>query len=183
MTAPRILGICGSLRTGSFNRQLLNVAVEYAREAGAEVEVYDLKAARMPWYDADVDALGPPPPVLELRDQIVRAQGMIIVSPEYNYSIPGALKNAIDWVSRVPGRPFENKWVALMGASTGPYGTARMQPDMRKVMAGLGTYVLPAQVMLPHAQQAFTEQGALKDPARQQEVAKLIKALVDRARG
>lgn len=183
MTAPRILAVSGSYRTGGFNRKLLDIAVHHARSLGAEVDVVDLKALNMPFYDGDVEAAGLPAPVTELRERLGKAQGLIIASPEYNSSIPGGLKNAIDWVSRPPGRLFHEKWVAMMGASPGLFGTVRMQPHLRQVLSGLGAHVLPSQVHLPKAGEAFTPEGKLKDEAKHKEVETLVSALVSRLKG
>jgi chromate reductase len=183
MSGPRLLAVSGSLRTGGFNRKLLDLAVAHARSLGAEVDVVDLKALGLPFYDGDVEAAGLPPPVTELRERLGRAQGLLIASPEYNSSVPGGLKNAIDWVSRPPGRLFQDKWVAMMGASPGPFGTARMQPHLRQVMSSVGAHVLPTQVHLARAAEAFTPEGALKEEARMKEVEALVGALVSRLKG
>jgi chromate reductase len=183
MTGPRLLAVSGSLRTGGFNRKLLDLAVTHARSLGAEVDVVDLKALGLPLYDGDVEAAGLPPPVVELRERMGRAQGLLISSPEYNSSIPGGLKNAIDWVSRPPGRLFTDKWAAMMGASPGVFGTARMQPHLRQVLSSVGALVLATQVHLPKAAEAFTPDGQLKDEARQKEVEALVGGLVSRLKG
>ncbi len=183
MAGPRILAVSGSLRTDGYNRKLLNLAVTHARALGADVDVVDLKALGLPVYDGDVEVVGLPPPVTELRERLARAQGLIIASPEYNSSIPGGLKNAIDWVSRPPGRLFHEKWVAMMGASPGQFGTARMQPHLRQVMASTGAHVLNSQVHIFRAGEAFTPEGALKDEARLKEVDALVGALVAKLKG
>ncbi len=180
MTTPRILAISGSLRTGSFNRKLLDIAVAHARSLGAEVDVVDLKTLGLPIYDGDVEAKALPAPVEELRERLGKAQGLLIASPEYNSSIPGGLKNAIDWVSRPPGRLFQDKWVAMMGATPGVFGTARMQPHLRQVMAAVGAHVLPTQVHMARVADAFTPDGKLKDEARQKDVETLTAALVSK---
>ena len=183
MSAPRILAVSGSFRTGSFNRKLVDLAAAHARSLGAEVDVVDLKALNLPFYDGDVEAAGLPAPVTELRERLGRAQGLIISSPEYNSSIPGGLKNAIDWVSRPPGRLFQDKWVAMMGATPGMFGTARMQPHLRQVLSSVGAHVLPGQLHLAKALEAFTPEGKLKEDARQKEVETLVAALVSRLKG
>ena len=183
MTGPRLLAVSGSLRTGGFNRKLLDLAVTHARSLGAEVDVVDLKALGLPLYDGDVEAAGLPPPVVELRERMGRAQGLLISSPEYNSSIPGGLKNAIDWVSRPPGRLFTDKWVAMMGATPGIFGTVRMQPHLRQVLSSVGALVLATQVHLAKAAEAFTPDGKLKDEARQKEVETLVEGLLSRLQG
>ncbi|MCY1000794.1 NAD(P)H-dependent oxidoreductase [Myxococcus sp. MISCRS1] len=183
MSAPRILAIAGSLRTGGFNQKLLALAVEKARALGADVDVVDLKTLGVPFYDGDVEAQGLPPSVVALRERVAKAQGILLSSPEYNSSIPGGLKNAIDWASRAPGRLFQGKWTAIMGASPGNFGTARMQPHLRQVMSSVGALVLPTQVHLARAAEAFTPEGRFKDDARQQEVEALVTELVQRVKG
>ena len=184
MGTPRILALCGSLRTGAFNMKLLDLAVAEARAQGAEADVVDPKVlAQLPIYDQDVEAKGWPPLVKDLRDRLARANGLLIASPEYNSSIPGALKNVFDWLSRPPERLFQEKWAAMMGASPGVFGTARMQPHLRQVMASVGAHVLPAQVHLPRSMEAFNADGSLKDEARRKEVAALVSSLVSKLKG
>lgn len=183
MAGPRLFAVSGSLRTGGFNRKLLALAVAHARSLGAEVDVVDLKVLGLPVYDGDVEAAGLPPSVVELRERLGMAQGLLICSAEYNSSIPGGLKNAIDWASRPPGRLFTDKWAAMLGATPGPFGTARMQPHLRQVLSSVGALVLPTQVHLPRAAEAFTAEGTLKDEARQKEVETLVGALVSRLKG
>jgi chromate reductase, NAD(P)H dehydrogenase (quinone) len=184
MATPYILALCGSLRSGGFNKKLLDIAVAEARAQGAEVDVVEPKSlGQLPLYDQDVEAKGWPPLVKELRDRLGRANGLLISSPEYNSSIPGGLKNLIDWVSRPPERLFQEKWAAVMGATPGVFGTARMQPHLRQVLASTGVHVLPAQVHMPRAMEAFNADGSLKDEARRKEVAALVTALVTRLKG
>ncbi|MFY2562227.1 NADPH-dependent FMN reductase [Corallococcus terminator] len=183
MSSPRILALSGSLRNGGFNQLLLAVGVEKARALGAEVDVVDLKSLGVPFYDGDVEAQGLPAPVVALRERVGKAQGFLISSPEYNSSIPGGLKNAIDWASRAPGRLFQGKWAAIMGASPGNFGTSRMQPHLRQVMSSVGALVLPNQVHLARAMEAFTPEGKLKDEAKQKEVEALVTELVERVKG
>lgn len=184
MGTPHLLALCGSARTGSFNKKLLDIAVAEARAQGAEVDVVDPKLlARLPIYDQDVEAQGWPPLVKELRERMARANGLLVASPEYNASIPGGLKNALDWMSRSPERLFKEKWAGMMGASPGVFGTARMQPHLRQTLASMGMYVLPAQVHLPRSMEAFNEDGSLKDEARRMEVVALVTSLVSRLKG
>jgi len=184
MGTPRILALCGSLRTGAFNKKLLDLAVTAARAQGAEVDVVEPKVlGQLPIYDGDVEAQGFPAPVKELRDRLAHANGLLIASPEYNSSIPGGLKNAIDWMSRPPERLFQEKWAGLMGATPGIFGTARMQPHLRQVLAGMGVHVLPAQVHLPRSMEAFNSDGSLLDEARHKEVVALVTSLVSKLKG
>src|SRR5260221_5914210 len=120
----KVLGISGSLRKGSYNTALLRAAVA-AAPPGMAIAIADIHAVRV--YDEDVREKGFPEPVQKLRDAIAAADALLIVTPEYNYSIPGVLKNAIDWASRPPSQPFAGKPLALMGASGGMGGTMRAQ--------------------------------------------------------
>jgi len=184
MGTPRILALCGSLRTGAFNMKLLDLAVAEARAQGAEVDVVEPKSlGQLPFYDGDVEAQGVPAPVKALRTRLAAANGLLIASPEYNSSIPGGLKNALDWLSRPPERLFQDKWAGIMGATPGVFGTARMQPHLRQSLAGIGVHVLPAQVHVPRSMEAFTPEGKFKDEARHKEVVALVTALVSKLKG
>ena len=162
----RILGIAGSLRRGSFNAATLRTAQELAPE-GMQIEVFDI--APIPVYNEDVRQQGFPPPVEALRAKIKAADGLLVVTPEYNYSIPGVLKNAIDWASRPPEQPFDGKPVGIMGASGGGFGTARAQYHLRQCFVFLNGLVMNRpEVMIPLAQNKFDADGKLTDqPTRQ----------------
>ena len=134
MTSLKILAIPGSLRRASFNRALARAAAELA-PAGATVEIADLRD--LPVYDEDVNAAGPPAAVVELKRRIAEADAVFIATPEYNYGVPGVLKNAIDWTSRGPNQPWKGKPVAIAGASNGGFGTARSQLALRPILACL----------------------------------------------
>jgi len=134
-----IVGLCGSLRAGSWNRMVL----ELAGTAMPEGMALDIVAIRpIPPFDADVLAQGFPAPVASLRERIRNADGVLIVTPEYNFSIPGMLKNALDWVSRGDDQPLKLKPVAIVSASPGPLGGARVQYDLRKVLLFMNAMVL-----------------------------------------
>ena len=159
--AVRILGISGSLRQGSFNRAALRTAQDLA-PAGMTIDVFDI--APIPLYNEDVRQNGFPPPVEELRTRIKQADGLLIVTPEYNYSIPGVLKNAIDWASRPPEQPFDGKPVGIMGASAGIHGTSRAQYHLRQCFVFLNGLVMNRpEVMIPAAQNKFDASGKLTD--------------------
>jgi chromate reductase len=174
----RVLGIAGSLRAGSYNRALLRAARELAPE-GMGISTFDL--APIPLYNADVQAQGDPEPVVALKAAIQEADALLIATPEYNYSIPGVLKNAIDWASRPPDTsPLNGKPVAIMGASTGNYGTARAQMHLRQVC--ILTNMLPVnrpEVLVFRAQEKFDAEGQLIDEATRQFVRKLLEALAE----
>ena len=162
----RILGMAGSLRRGSFNAATLRAAQELA-PAGMTIERYDI--APIPLYNEDVRQQGFPAPVEDLRARIKAADGLLIVTPEYNYSIPGVLKNAIDWASRPPEQPFDNKPIGIMGASGGVLGTARAQYHLRQCFIFLNGLVLNRpEVMIGGASAKFDAEGKLTDqPTRE----------------
>jgi len=159
----RILGIAGSLRRGSFNAATLRTAQELA-PAGMTIDIFDI--APIPLYNEDVRQQGFPAPVEDLRARIKAADGLLIVTPEYNYSIPGVLKNAIDWASRPPEQPFDGKPIGVMGASMGTHGTSRAQYHLRQCFIFLNGLVMTIpEVMIPQAQNKFAADGTLNDQA------------------
>lgn len=158
-----VLAWCGSLRKGSYNRQLLSVARQYVQAHGATAVETDFSALALPAYNQDIDDAAFPPAVSQLQDAIAAADILLIASPEYNHSIPGWLKNVIDWTSR-QRNPYKGKVAVIMGASTGPFGTVRMQPHLRQVLASLDALVVPfPQVMVRGGGAAFTPSGDLVD--------------------
>jgi chromate reductase len=160
----RILGISGSFRRDSHNTRLLRAAADLL-PPGAELELFDDLASLPPFCeDADVD---PAPAAVErLREQIESADALLIATPEYNASIPGVLKNAIDWASRpFPDNALRDKPVAVIGASTGLFGAVWAQAELRKVLQHTGAKVLEVELAVALADQAFTPAGELADPA------------------
>lgn len=156
-----VLGVAGSLRQGSFNRATLRTAQKLAPE-GMAIEIFEI--APIPLYNEDVRQQGFPPVVQTFREKIRNADGLLIVTPEYNYSIPGVLKNAIDWASRPPDQPFERKPIGLVGASGGTLGTARAQYHLRQCFVFLDGFVMNRpEVMIPTAQTKFDAEGNLTD--------------------
>lgn len=175
MSDIKVLGICGSLRKGSFNRMALRVAQELA-PAGMKIDIADISA--FPLYNEDVRAQGFPPPVQTFRDQIAAADALLFVTPEYNYSMSGVLKNAIDWASRPPNQPFDGKPIAMMGASGGTTGTARAQYHLRQTCVFLNMFPInKPEVMIPQAHDKFDAQGNLKDAASLKFIQDLMVAL------
>ncbi len=158
----KVLTLCGSLRQASFNRQLLAAA----RQAGpAGIEWVDGDVAGLPLYNEELDGEQKPAAVARLRQQVTEADALLIATPEYNYSIPGGLKNAIDWISR-PGfkSPMVNKPVAILTASMSPVGGARAQTDLKHVLQAILARAYPVpEFLLPQAHQAFDEHGRLSD--------------------
>ena len=176
---PRILAMAGSMREQSFNRKLLRHAAGVAGEAGAEVDVVELRELALPLYDGDLEAAsGLPPEAVAFQERIARAHGLLLACPEYNNSIPGVFKNAIDWASRPPGNPFPGKVAALLGASTGGAGAMRAVLHLRQVLTSRNVWVVPAQATVPHAAQAFDESGVLTDSSAQKQVAAAVEQLL-----
>jgi len=160
----RILAFAASLREGSLNRRLIEVAAGLAREAGAEVDLADFRDFDMPLYDGDLnDIVGLPPGALALKDRVERADAIMIASPEYNYSISGLLKNAIDWVSRARPMPWRCRSVYLLAASPSAMGGVRGLWQARIPLEGCGALVFPDMFALPLAASAFDGQGRLSD--------------------
>jgi len=177
-TSPlRILGIAGSLRTGSYNRALLQAAQELAPQ-GMAIVTFDLDA--IPPYNADVEAQGFPAPVVAFKAAIAEADALLIATPEYNHSIPGVLKNALDWASRpAASTPLNGKPAAVMGASTGVIGTARAQQHLRLVCSYLNMLVLnQPEVLVGRARDKFDASGRLTDEPTRQFMAKFLQAFV-----
>jgi chromate reductase len=157
----RVLGISGSLRKSSYNTALLHAAQELA-PAGLTIEIFDLTP--LPLYNEDVRAAGFPPVVLLLRDKIKAADALLFATPEYNYSMSGVLKNAIDWASRPPDQPFNEKAVAIMGASPSALGTGRAQYHLRQSCVYLNMHLVnKPEVTIAAAHTKFNEQGKLTD--------------------
>src|SRR5215207_9097663 len=158
----RLLAISGSLRADSHNTRLLRIAAEEA-PVGVDIDIYD-ELATIPPYDADNDTGFGPTPVRELRELIAKADGLIFATPEYNSSIPGVLKNALDWASRPRATtPLAGKPAAVMGATTGHFGAVWAQAELRKVLGSTGARVVDAEVSLALADDAFDSDGALRD--------------------
>src|SRR5947208_845511 len=173
--AITVLGIAGSLRKASYNRAALRAAVELAPD-GMHLETFDI--APIPVYNEDLREQGYPPPVQEMRDRMGAADALLFVTPEYNYSIPGVLKNAIDWASRPPGQPFDGKPVAMMGAGAGMAGTARAQYDIRRCCVFLDMHPLnKPEVLIGQAHTKFDAEGRFTDEAGRGFIRDLLVAL------
>lgn len=177
----RILGISGSLRRDSYNTSLLRAAGELMPD-GVELVIWEgLKA--VPPYDQDDDAAEAPAAVTELRSAVAGADAVLIATPEYNASIPGQLKNALDWVSRpVATNPLRNKPTAVIGASTGAFGAVWAQAELRKVLATIGARPLETELACRHAAERFDEHGRLLDEDVRAELAEAVDELVLAAR-
>lgn len=162
----RVLAFAASFRRGSLNRRLIELAARVATELGSEVDLADFREFEMPLYDGDLDRdQGQPAGARELVRRMSSTDALIISTPEYNYSIPGTLKNAIDWVSRLRPMPWRGKSIYLMSASPGAIGGIRGLWQTRIPLEGCGAFVFPDMFALAHANEAFTEDGDLRDPA------------------
>ncbi len=174
MSTPRILAFGGSLRNDSFNQKLAAIAAEGAREAGAEVTLISLRDFPMPLFDQDLEEeIGKPAEAKRLKALFLTHQGLLIASPEYNSSYSAALKNAIDWVSRGDGpdeppiSALAGKSAVLMATSPGGLGGLRGLVPLRMLLGNLGITLLPDQIAIPSAFQAFGTDGRLVDPKQE----------------
>lgn len=185
---PRILAFAGSTRTASFNKRLIKVAAAGARDAGAEVTEIDLRDFPMPLYDGDLEAAsGLPEHAQRLKALFLSHDGLLISAPEYNSSTSGVLKNAIDWVSRsAPGEAplacFVGKTAVLMSASPGGLGGLRSLLHLRALLSNIHVLVLPDQLAVSKAHEAFAEDGSLKDAKQQAAAGRLGNVLTDMLR-
>jgi chromate reductase, NAD(P)H dehydrogenase (quinone) len=175
----RVLGISGSLRSGSHNTNLLRVAAQVVPPPH-ELEIFD-GLRDVPPYDADDDTDPAPEAVERLRDAIAAADAVLIATPEYNSSLPGQLKNAIDWASRpFPQNALRNKPVAVIGASTGMFGAVWAQAEARKVLGATGARVVDVELPVPHAEAAFAGDH-LADADVHESLAAIVEALIQAA--
>lgn len=176
---PKILAFAGSTRTDSFNKKLVKIAAAGAEAAGARVTFVDLRDYAMPLYDEDLEKRdGLPIAARQFKDVMLANDGLLIASPEYNSSLSAVLKNAIDWASRpAPGEAplgcFDGKVASLMSASPGALGGLRGLVHLRSILGNIRVIVLPEQVAVGKAYEAFNQDGSLKDPEQQKAIAKL----------
>ena len=174
----RILGISGSLRRGSHNRRLLRAAGD-ALAPGAHLVEWD-GLAGLPAFDEDLETT-PPEPVRDFLDAVEEADALLIATPEYNSSVPGALKNALDWASRpFPDNALRGKPVAVIGASTGLFGAVWAQAEVRKVLNIIGADVLDGELPVGTAHLAFADDGDLADPGTRRALDELLGVLCSR---
>jgi len=174
--AMKVLAISGSLRKDSFNRKALQHAKRLAAAAGAEVEELDLKTLALAMYDGDLETNGLPDNVKTLKARVEAADVLLIATPEYNHSISGALKNAIDWLTR-GSNSLAGKWAVILGVSVGVYGTLRAQQHLRQMLTALDVMILPQpQVLIGPSATAFDADGALTDKVMDGR----LRALVDK---
>lgn len=188
MSQPKILAFAGSTRTDSLNKKLAAAATEAARAAGATVTLVDLRDFALPLYDADLEAAGGLPQGAKKFKALLReSDGFLIASPEYNSSITPSLKNALDWASRseTDDEPslvaYRGKVAALCSASPGALGGMRALVHLRAILGSIGVIVLPDQVCISTAHEAFDDAGQLKDERKARQIAALARSLVDAA--
>ncbi len=171
----RVIGLSGSLRKSSLNTAALRAAQALAPE-GTTIEIADI--GEVPPYNEDLRQAGYPPSVERLRRQIGAADAVLFATPEYNYSIPGVLKNAIDWASRPPDQPFNDKPVAIMGVAGGRLGTARAQYHLRQVLVFLNAHPInKPEVFIGEAATKFDASGTLTDETTREHIGKLLLSL------
>lgn len=182
---PKILAFAGSMRKDSLNKKMLRIAVEGAREAGAEVTLIDLKEFPVPLYDGDIEAeSGLPENAIKLQELMLAHDGFLISSPEYNSGISGTLKTYIDWTSRgrgelKAGACYGGKAVVVMSASPGNLGGIRALPNVRSILGTMGVHVLPNEFALGKAHEAFNDDGSAKSEFVQNTLIGLGKALTE----
>ena len=190
MPIPKILVFAGSIRNGSFNAQLAALAARELALAGAEVTYISLADYPMPIYDANEEAKsGQPANAMKLKQMMMVHHGVFLASPEYNASVTPLMKNTLDWVSRVrEGREpslaaFRNRVFALGGASNGNFGAMRSVMALRQVLElGCGALVLPDQITVMRAADAFNDEGGLRDEHVAGQLARVVRSLIDTAR-
>ena len=181
---PKILAFAGSLRKDSYNKKLVQIAAEAAQAEGGDVQVINLADFPLPIFDEDLEARdGMPAQGARLKELMKAAHGFLISSPEYNSSVTAALKNAIDWASRLgpnesPLAAFAGKTAVLMAASPGQLGGLRGLVHLRSILGNIGVTVLPDQIAVPRAFEAFTDAGKLRDDKQHGGIENLGRTLV-----
>ncbi|AUB35791.1 hypothetical protein COO91_01682 [Nostoc flagelliforme CCNUN1] len=178
-STPKILAFAGSTRIESYNKKLVKIAASGAQAAGAEVTYIDLRDLPLPLYDEDLEAQeGLPANARTFKDLLISHQGLLIASPEYNSSLTAVLKNAIDWASRpapneAPLAAFAGKVATIMSASPGALGGLRGLVHLRSILGNIKVLVLPDQIAVSKAYEAFNPDGTLVDPKQQESIEKL----------
>ncbi|MEA5627745.1 NAD(P)H-dependent oxidoreductase [Nostoc sp. UHCC 0251] len=178
-STPKILAFAGSTRIDSYNKKLVKIAAAGAKAAGAEVTYIDLRDLPLPLFDEDLEAQeGLPANARTFKNLMISHQGLLIASPEYNSSLTAVLKNAIDWASRpapneAPLAAFAGKVATIMSASPGALGGLRGLVHLRSILGNIKVLVLPDQIAVSKAYEAFNDDGTLKDPQQQESIEKL----------
>lgn len=173
-----ILAFAGSLRKGSYNKALLRASKDLAPDS-MEIKIFDLQ--EVPLYNADVEAKGAPEHVVEFKEAIRNADGLLIATPEYNHGVPAVTKNAIDWASRPPkNAPLDEKPVGILGASPGITGSARGQSQLRQAFEFTNSYCMPQpEILVYRAHQKIDDDGKLTDEASRKYLAIYLESLLD----
>ncbi len=177
----KIIGFAGSLRSGSYNKMALHIALASAQEAGAEIDEVDLKSLDIPLYDGDLEnEVKVPEGVQKLRDKIAAADGLMMAIPEYNHSISGVAKNTIDWLSRTKYAPdiLDQKPTAILGASDGYFGTVRAQVAFFPIANTLGLNLMYANTYVTNSDEKFDDKGNCTDEKTKERLEKLGKDFV-----
>ena len=178
----RLVGISGSLRRGSYNTALVDAAAAELPEGAELVRVSELALRLLPFYDEELDVRNAVPAVGEIRRTLAAADAVLIATPEYNGSMPGVLKNVLDWASRpYPGNCLLDKRVAVVSASPGYFGGAWAQADLRRVLKTIGADVLETELRIPAAHTAFAADGRLHDPVQAAGLRSLVRELISAA--
>jgi NAD(P)H-dependent FMN reductase len=187
MGKPKIVALAGSARKDSFNAKLIRIAVAGATDAGADVTLVDMNEFPLPIFNQDLEqAEGAPENATQLKNIFVQSQGILIASPEYNSSVTPLLKNTIDWISRpAAGEPplvaFTGKIAGLLAASPGGLGGLRGLVHLRSILGNIGVIVLPEQMAIPRAMEAFDDDGNLKEDFQQTTVMRIGKTVAETA--
>ncbi|MGJ8662750.1 MAG: NADPH-dependent FMN reductase [Marinicella sp.] len=176
----KIVGISGSLRKKSTHRGILRAVEQLLAEYNIEFTAIEIKS--FPLYDQDLNAKGIPEVVQDAHKQLATADAIVLASPEYNYSVSGVLKNAIDWFSRIEGQAFNGKAVSIMGASPGAIGTARSQYHLRQILVFMNAFIVnKPEVMISHSADKFDADGHLTDPKTIEFLGKALNSLINLA--
>jgi NAD(P)H-dependent FMN reductase len=179
----KLIAFAASLRRDSFNRRLLTQAVLAARAEGDTVDVHEFRDFIFPAYDADLQATaGIPDAVQHLGRLVTAADGMLLASPEYNFSVPGNLKNTIDWLSRIRPYVVQDRWALLLSASNGRVGGNRGLWHLRVPLESMGMMIYPDMFSLAQAGEAFAEDGTLRDPALRERLSTMMRKFVGAVR-
>jgi len=182
----KALGVCGSLRRDSLNRKALGIAENILNKMGAETEEANLAELGLPLFNEDIESTGVPPGVRKIIELASRADLFLFATPEYNGSISGALKNALDWLSRAEKNCLRGKTAAIFGVSSGSLGTLRSQLHLRDILAQLDVLVLPQpQILIKFGEEAFKPDGTFRDPQTEELLTELLRKtlnLVEKAK-
>lgn len=171
----KLIGIAGSLREKSFNRRILR---EIKKNCPSDVKFEIIEIGNIPLFNQDIEESGTPESVIKLKKKIKNCDGMIFITPEYNHSVPGVLKNVIDWISRGEN-PLKGKLCAIGGVTTGNFGTARAQKHLIDILFSLKAFIYPETLMISNADEKFDKNLKLKDRKTQEKIKKFFNNFLD----